>query len=99
MLTNDGPSSIRSWLDVSLRRHGKSVVLLHVVDSSPSNRMWKLLTSSGIVPPHFTSVNDDDCPWACGVGFTDLVGIDASPRSSQTLTLCTPGVRALLLSY
>lgn len=43
--------------------------------SNPSNRMWPLLTSSGIVPSHFTSVNDDDCPWACGVGFTDLVSI------------------------
>lgn len=43
--------------------------------SNPSNRMWRLLTSTGIVLPHFTAQNDDDCPHVCGVGFTDLVGV------------------------
>lgn len=40
---------------------------------NPSNRMWKLLSAAGIVPPNFTASNDDDCPITCGVGFTDVV--------------------------
>eukprot|EP00752_Nemacystus_decipiens_P005251 g4765.t1 len=39
---------------------------------NPSNRMWKLLSAAGIVPPNFTASNDDDCPITCGVGFTDV---------------------------
>lgn len=42
---------------------------------NPSNRMWKLLSAAGIVPPNFTASNDDDCPITCGVGFTDVVCI------------------------
>lgn len=40
---------------------------------NPSNRMWKLLSAAGIVPPNFTASNDDDCPITSGVGFTDVV--------------------------
>lgn len=40
---------------------------------NPTNKMWKLLSTTGIVPPGFTASNDDDCPIASGVGFTDVV--------------------------
>ncbi|CAN0550588.1 unnamed protein product, partial [Ectocarpus sp. 8 AP-2014] len=39
---------------------------------NPSNRMWKLLSSAGIIPPGFTASNDEDCPITSGVGFTDV---------------------------
>lgn len=42
---------------------------------NPSNRMWKLLSSAGIIPPGFTASNDEDCPITSGVGFTDVVCI------------------------
>ncbi|CAM9736578.1 unnamed protein product [Scytosiphon promiscuus] len=39
---------------------------------NPSNRMWKLLSTAGIIPPDFTASNDGDCPITSGVGFTDV---------------------------
>ncbi|CAM9809556.1 unnamed protein product [Ectocarpus fasciculatus] len=39
---------------------------------NPSNRMWKLLSGAGIIPPGFTASNDQDCPITSGVGFTDV---------------------------
>ncbi|CAM9171198.1 unnamed protein product [Pylaiella littoralis] len=39
---------------------------------NPSNRMWKLLSSTGIVPSDFTASDDDLCPITSGVGFTDV---------------------------
>ena len=41
--------------------------------ANPSNRMWKLLSAAGIVPPGLVASDDDDCPIKCGVGFTDVV--------------------------
>ena len=40
--------------------------------ANPSNRMWKILSANGIVPPGFVASDDDDCPIKCGVGFTDV---------------------------
>ncbi|CAM9560693.1 unnamed protein product [Hapterophycus canaliculatus] len=39
---------------------------------NPSNRMWKLLSTAGIIPSDFTASNDGDCPITSGVGFTDV---------------------------
>lgn len=43
--------------------------------ANPSNRMWKLLSAAGIVPPAFAASDDDDCPISCGVGFTDVASV------------------------
>lgn len=42
---------------------------------NPSNRMYKLLSTAGIIPPDFTASNDGDCPITSGVGFTDVVRV------------------------
>ncbi len=42
--------------------------------ANPVNRMWFLLgKKSRIIPSHFTSLNDIDCPVTAKVGFTDLL--------------------------
>lgn len=53
---------------------------------NPSNRMWKLLSSAGIVPPDFTASDDDVCPITSGVGFTDVV---CNTRSIQVCSMHT----------
>jgi TDG/mug DNA glycosylase family protein len=42
--------------------------------ANPVNRMWSLLGKKAkIIPSHFTSQNDQDCPASARVGFTDLL--------------------------
>lgn len=41
--------------------------------ANPANRMWHLLRQSEIIPSHFQSSNDQDCPSQCSLGFTDLM--------------------------
>jgi hypothetical protein len=61
--------------------------------ANPSNRMWHLLTTSGIVPSHFSSFNDIDCPSACGIGFTDLMVTEAGVVDSVSSNFSDGDVR------
>jgi TDG/mug DNA glycosylase family protein len=54
--------------------------------------MWYLLSSTGIVPGHFKAVDDDDCPWEAGVGFTDL---GSGEPYWLLLSSCGPVIRAI----
>lgn len=40
--------------------------------ANPSNRFWRLLRESRMIPASFTCENDGDLPHLCGYGFTDL---------------------------
>eukprot|EP00903_Cladosiphon_okamuranus_P009101 g8699.t1 len=70
---------------------------------NPSNRMWKLLSAAGIVPPNFNASNDDDCPITCGVGFTDvgfsIPGTVSSEFGKKELHSWRSGFYARLLAH
>lgn len=58
---------------------------------NPTNKMWKLLSTAGIVPPGFTASNDDDCPITSGVGFTDVVCTTVHLACTLATTLSSGG--------
>eukprot|EP01039_Chlorochromonas_danica_P012283 gene12283-14004_t len=41
--------------------------------ANPANRMWPILSKTGIVPKSFTCYDDQHCPSQVGIGFTDCL--------------------------
>lgn len=41
--------------------------------ANPANRMWPILSKTGIVPKTFTCYDDQHCPSQVGIGFTDCL--------------------------